>query len=71
VPPQHAPFLAHPRTGLMTPIFTIDGREVFLNPFDLTPVPVERLGPVVASFAQDEDARHRTQKALDEVLSPC
>jgi toxin CcdB len=54
----------------LTPIFTIDGREVFLNPFDLTPVPVERLGPVVASFAQDEDARRRIQKALDEALNP-
>lgn len=54
---------------LLTPLFTIQRRDVFLNPFDLTPVPVGRLGRPVASFADDAEAKRRIQRALDEVLS--
>ena len=41
----------------VTPSFVVEGQQVFLSPFDITPVPVERLGPVVASLAGDDDAR--------------
>jgi hypothetical protein len=53
----------------LTPGFEIAGREVFLNPFEITDVLADRLGPPVASFATDEDARRRIQRALDEVLA--
>jgi len=55
---------------VLTPTFEIEGRQVFVNPFELTPVPISRLGEEVASLAHDEDARRRIQKALDEAMSP-
>jgi hypothetical protein len=56
--------------SVLTPIFNINGREVFLNPFDVTPIPLDRLGKSVASVGSDSEARRRIQAALDEVLSP-
>ena len=56
--------------SVLTPVFTVAGRAVFLNPFDVTPVPLDRLGDSLASLAGDEDAKRRIQKALDEALSP-
>ena len=56
--------------SVLTPVFTVAERDVFLNPFDLTPVPVNRLGDPIASFAADESAKRRIQQALDEALSP-
>ena len=56
--------------SVLTPVFTIAGREVFLNPFDVTPVPRDRLGDPLASLAADEDAKRRIQQALDEALIP-
>jgi hypothetical protein len=56
--------------SVLTPIFNINGREVFLNPFDITPVPLDRLGDAVASMGNDGEAKRRIQTALDEVLSP-
>ncbi|MBV9750094.1 MAG: CcdB family protein, partial [Acetobacteraceae bacterium] len=53
----------------LTPGFTIEGREVFLNPFDTTPVPVQRLGDPVATFIEDDRARSAIIRAIDEVLS--
>jgi toxin CcdB len=55
---------------VLTPVFDINGREVFLNPFDVTPVPIDRLGKGVASLAANSEAKRRIQAALDEVLSP-
>jgi toxin CcdB len=56
--------------SVLTPVFDINGQEVFLNPFDVTPVPLDRLGNAVASLRNDSEAKRRIQKALDEVLSP-
>jgi len=56
--------------SVLTPVFNVNGREVFLNPFDVTPVPLERLGKAVASLSSDGAAKRRIQTALDEVLSP-
>jgi toxin CcdB len=56
--------------SVLTPIFNINGREVFLNPFDVTPVPLDRLAKPVASLGDDSAAKRRIQNALDEVLSP-
>lgn len=53
----------------LTPSFRVQDRTVFLNPFELTNLLAERLGPCVASLADDDDAKRRIQKALDEVLS--
>lgn len=55
---------------VLTPVFDINGHEVFLNPFDVTPVPIDRLGKAVASLAANSEAKRRIQAALDEVLSP-
>jgi len=55
---------------VLTPVFDIDGREVFLNPFDVTPVPIDRLGKTVASLGADSTAKRRIQAALDQVLRP-
>jgi toxin CcdB len=56
--------------SVLTPVFNINGREVFLNPFDVTPVPLDRLVKAVASLGGDSEAKRRIQNALDEVLSP-
>jgi toxin CcdB len=53
----------------LTPGFEIEGHDVFLNPFEITDIAADRLGPAMASLADDEDARRRVQRALDEVLS--
>jgi toxin CcdB len=52
----------------LTPLFEVDGLRVFLNPFEITPVPLERLGPAIARLDDEEDQR-RVQKALDDVLA--
>jgi len=51
-----------------TPIFSVAGQDVFLNPFEITPVPVDRLGPAVGRLDDEEDQR-RVQKATDDVLA--
>ena len=40
------------------------------NPFDPATLGVHRLGELVASFADDDDAKRRIQDALDVVLKP-
>ena len=40
------------------------GRVTFLNPFDLATLGVHRLGELVASFAEDDEAKRRIQDAL-------
>jgi toxin CcdB len=52
----------------LTPVFEVDGGRVFLNPFEITPVPADRLGPAIARLEDEEDQR-RVQKALDDVLA--
>lgn len=52
----------------LTPVFEVEGERVFLNPFEITPVPVDRLGPAIARLA-DEDDQRRIQKAIDDVLA--
>jgi len=54
----------------LTPVFTVERREVFLNPFDLVSVPLDQLGPPVTSFATDDAAKRRIQQALDNALNP-
>jgi toxin CcdB len=53
----------------LTPGFEVEGQDVFLNPFEITDIAADRLGPAIASLAGDEEARRRIQRALDEVLS--
>ncbi|MCI0755263.1 CcdB family protein [Teichococcus vastitatis] len=52
----------------LAPRFTVLGRPVVLDVFNLATVPAARLGPVMASLA-DEDSRARLGRALDEFLS--
>jgi toxin CcdB len=53
----------------LTPTFTIEARAVVLNPFEIFPIPLNRLGEWVASLADDDDARSKVIQALDEVVS--
>jgi hypothetical protein len=62
--------LAEVAQSVLTPVFNVDGRDVFLNPFDVTPVPLGRLVKAVASLADDSEAKRRIRSALDEGLSP-
>ena len=54
----------------VAPTLVVRGRGYVLNPFDLATLGVHRLGEMVASFADDEEAKHRIQDALDMVLKP-
>jgi toxin CcdB len=49
-----------------TPIFTVNGRRVVLNPFEMVSVETKRLGLKVSSLSGDGDA---ITLALDEVFS--
>lgn len=53
----------------LTPVFVVEGREVFLNPFDLTNIETARRGLPVTSRAGDDDATWRVQKALDDAFA--
>ena len=57
----------HARTA---PKLVVRRRDYVLNPFDLATLGVHRLGELVASFAEDDEARRRIQDALDIVLKP-
>lgn len=50
----------------VNPAFMIEGRRVVLNPLEIVSVPLEALGPQVASLAAEGDA---IVAALDEVFS--
>ena len=52
----------------LAPRFTIDGIEVVLDVFNLATLPVDRLGPPIASLA-DEESRAKLIRALDELVS--
>jgi hypothetical protein len=57
----------HPR---IAPVLVVLGREYVLNPLDLATVGVGRLGELVASFADNDEAKRRIQDALDAALKP-
>lgn len=50
----------------VTPVFSVEGREVILNPLEIVSVPLDALGPCVASLAGEGDV---IVAALDEVFS--
>lgn len=54
----------------VAPKLVVRRRDYVLNPFDLATLGVHRLGELVASFAEDDEARRRIQDALDIVLKP-
>jgi hypothetical protein len=51
-------------------IFLVRRQRCVLNPFDLATLGVNRLGELVVSFGDDDDAKRRTKDALDIVLTP-
>jgi hypothetical protein len=55
----------HPRVA---PLLLVLGQGYILNPFDLATLGVDRLGELVASFADDDETKRRIQDALDIVL---
>jgi hypothetical protein len=57
----------HPR---IAPSLIVRGHAYILNPFDLATLGVSRLGDVVASFADDEEAKRKVQDALDAIMKP-
>ena len=56
------------REHYLAPRFMIEGTLVVMDVFNLTTLPVERLGPPVTALA-DEDSRARLMRALDELVS--
>ena len=50
----------------VTPAFTVQGKNLVLNPFEMVSVPARQPGAAVASLASEGDA---IIKALDEVFS--
>ncbi|MGH7042759.1 MAG: CcdB family protein [Acetobacteraceae bacterium] len=65
---------AMPRLGgghaRVAPVLMVRGQVYVLNPFDLATLGTHRLGQLVASFADDEEAKRRIRDALDVVLKP-
>lgn len=54
----------------VAPLLMVRRQGYILNPFDLATLGVHRLGELVASFAEDDEAKRRIQDALDVVLKP-
>jgi hypothetical protein len=54
----------------VAPILVVRRRGYILNPFDLATLGIHRLGELVASFADDDEAKRSIQDALDIVLKP-
>jgi len=52
----------------LAPSFTVNGQDVVLDVFNLTAIPARRLGPPVASLA-DEESRVKLIRAIDELIS--
>ncbi len=50
----------------VNPAFTVEGRQVVLNPLDIVSVPLDALGPKVGSLVEEGDC---VVAALDEVFS--
>jgi hypothetical protein len=54
----------------VAPMLVVRRQSYVLNPFDLATLGVHRLGELVASFAEDDDAKRRIQDAMDSILKP-
>ena len=52
----------------MAPLFRVEGRDVWLDVFNMATVPAGRLGAAVASLGADAD-RARIVRAIDELVS--
>ena len=65
--PLIAPSVA-PRPSEVAPEFIIEGRAVYLDPFQIFAIPVSALGLLVASLADDASAA-RIIAAIDEVIT--
>ena len=59
--------LANVREHDLAPRFTVEGFEVVMDVFNLATLPVERLGPSIATLA-DDNSRARLVRALDELV---
>jgi toxin CcdB len=57
-----------PPSSELMPVFTVAGRRVVLDPFQIASIPTEMLGPRVATLAEDGPAAE-IQRALDELFS--
>ncbi len=57
-------------TRIVAPLLLVRDQAYVFNAFDLATIGVQRLGELVASFAEDDDAKRRIQVALDFVLKP-
>jgi toxin CcdB len=60
---SYLPALEAPR---FNPVFTVKAQRVVLHPLEIVSIPVDRLGPVVASLAAEAD---RIVEALDRLLT--
>jgi toxin CcdB len=60
--------MASTRYPSLAQTFVIEGRRLVLEPLHMQAVPADRLGPVVASLADDNEAV-RIISAIDEVIS--
>ena len=69
VRPGAMPELGTDQAGV-APALVVRGRRYVLNPFDLATLAVHRLGDLIGSFVDDEEAKRRIQDALDIVLKP-
>jgi hypothetical protein len=54
----------------VVPKLGMQGQDCALNPFDLATLGVHQLGELVASFADNNEAKRRSQDALNIVLKP-
>jgi hypothetical protein len=54
----------------VAPRLVVKGQGYVLNPFDLVTLGVHRLGALVATFVNDDEARRRIQDALNSILKP-
>jgi hypothetical protein len=58
------------RASRIAPRLIVLAREYILNPFDIATLGTNRLGDLVGSFIDDEEAKRRIQDALDAILKP-
>jgi hypothetical protein len=69
VRPNAMPLLGSENTRV-APTLVVRRQNYVLNPFDLATLGVHRLGELVTSFADDDDAKRRIQDALDSIRKP-
>lgn len=56
------------KESYLSPRFTIDGQEVFMDVFNLATILADRLGKPIASLT-DEESRAKIIRAIDEFIS--